>query len=76
METAHFVLDDDVYGYLVALHGYVTTVVLLSGLTIAGVVVGYDPNAVVLERWDALLGAPSGVFVAVAFSDISAVTVW
>ena len=77
IETVRFVLDDDeVLDHLCALVGYVVTVVEPSGLVIAGVVVACDRRVVVLERWDARLGGPSGVFAAVALSDISAVTVW
>ena len=76
IETVHFVLDDDALDHLCALVGYVVTVVEPSGLVIAGVVVACDRRVVVLERWDARLGGPSGVFAAVALSDISAVTVW
>lgn len=76
IETVHFVLGDDVLDHLCALVGYVVTVVQPSGLVVAGVVVACDRRAVVLERWDALLDAPSGVFVGVALGDISAVTVW
>ena len=77
IETVRFVLDDDdVLDHLCALVGYVVTVVQASGITVAGVVVACDRRVSVLERWDALLGAPSGLFVAVALGEISAVTVW
>jgi hypothetical protein len=76
IETVHFVLGDDVLDHLCALVGYVVTVVQPSGLVIAGVVVACNRRVAVLERWDALLGGPSGLFVAVALGEISAVTVW
>ena len=76
IETVHLVLDDDALDHLCALVGYVVTVVQASGITVAGVVVACDRRVSVLERWDALLGAPSGLFVAVALGEISAVTVW